>query len=134
MGKSVRKKPILPITVTGRAGSFHGPILLDTGSDDIVFPDHIAARIGLDLSQAPQRQAVGVGGNPPSLLRYGPVQLEFNDGRQSCRWNAEIAFAKSPMRIAIFGIAGGLEYFITRIDFGQMDIEMIPQPGLPKVP
>jgi hypothetical protein len=124
----------LPITVTGKSGSFHGPILLDTGSDDIVFPDHIALQIGLDLSRAPQRQAVGVGGSAPTLLRYGPVQLELSDSRQKCRWNATVAFAKSPMRIAIFGIAGGLEYFITRIDFAQMDIEMIPQSGLPKVP
>jgi hypothetical protein len=67
-------------------------------------------------------------------LRYAPVQLELSDGRQNCRWNATVAFAKIPMRIAVFGIAGGLEYFITRIDFAQMDIEMIPQSGLPKVP
>jgi hypothetical protein len=41
------------------------------------------------------------------------------------------AFTPTPMRFALFGIAGGLEHFRTTLDVQSREIILLPKPSLP---
>jgi len=124
----VRHKPVIPITVIGPAGQETRSILVDTGSDDVVFPIALAQRIGIDLSRAPQRHSRGVGSTQPAAVLYAPVILVLSDSTQTVRWRATIGFTAAPLRFSLLGIAGGLEFFQTILDAPQNSLELQPNP------
>jgi hypothetical protein len=127
----VRYRPVIPLAVVGPGGQHSVEALVDSGSDDVVFPLDVAAHIGLNLSAATAGQAQGLGGPQPVGLLYAPVILVLSDGMQTCRWRAVTAFTGSRLRFAIFGIAGGLEHFRTTLDVQSLEIILLPQPSLP---
>jgi len=51
---------------------------LDPGSDETVFPQHVAAFVGIDLTTAPTGGASGVG-KVPAVLHYAEVTLRVQD-------------------------------------------------------
>jgi hypothetical protein len=73
-------------------------------------PAYLAARLGIDLSQAPQGEAATVGGSPVPY-HYAVVHLRLSDGYEECEWDAIVGFVAAPMRWAILGYAGALQYF-----------------------
>jgi hypothetical protein len=105
-------------------------VLVDTGSDDIVFPMALAQRIGVDLSQARQRQSQGVGTSQPVPVLYAAVLLLLSDSVQTVRWRATVGFVSVVLRFSLFGIAGGLQFFRTTLD-GVQELEIIPDATLP---
>ncbi len=130
-GGTIRHKPVIPVTVIGPGGQEAPFALLDTGSDDIVFPAWLAGRIGVDLSGAAQRQAQGVGTVQPVALLYAPVILLLSDQIETCRWRAVVGFTHTPLRFPLLGIAGGLEHFRTTVDVADREILLFPKPSLP---
>ena len=130
-GGTIRYKPIIPITITGPAGQVTRRILVDSGSDDIVFPASIGNLIGVNLIGAPQRFSQGVGGQSPIGLLFAPVILLLQDQNEIYRWRAVVGFTKAPLRFPLFGIAGGLEHFRTTLDVRSGEIELVAQPSLP---
>jgi hypothetical protein len=52
-GRTVRPRPVIAVTIVGPGGSRIREAILDTASDDTVFPESLAAQIGLDLTDAP---------------------------------------------------------------------------------
>ncbi len=127
----VRFKPVIPLTIIGPTGQVTCPMLLDCGADDVVFPAGLAARIGVDLSSALPGQAQGLGGSQPVGLLYAPVILLLSDRIETCRWRTVVAFTRTSLRLALFGIAGGLEFFRTTLDVGANEIIILPNPSLP---
>jgi hypothetical protein len=105
-------------------------VLVDPGSDDIVFPMALAQRIGVDLSQAPQRHSQGVGTSQPVPVLYAAVILVLSDSVQTVRWRATVGFVSVVLRFSLFGIACGLQYFRTTLD-GVREIELVPNASLP---
>jgi hypothetical protein len=90
-GRSVRPRPLIDVLLVGPTNdSFHKAIL-DTAADDTVFPKWAAARIGLDLINAPTGVASGVG-MAIAALRYTQVKLRFTDGREFREWPAWVGF------------------------------------------
>lgn len=130
-GSLVRYKPVIPLTIIGPNGQANLPALVDSGADDVVPPVNVAARIGVDLSAAFAGQAQGLGGNQPVGLLYAPVTLLLSDGTQTCRWRAVTAFTSTPMRFALFGIAGGLEHFRATLDVYDRELTLLPKTSLP---
>ncbi len=114
-----------------RTGDTAPNAILDSGADDVVFHLDVAAQLGIDLSQAPQLQAQGVGSGTPSCLLFAPVILELSDGSETCRWRAVVAFTAVRLRLPLFGIAGGIEHFRSTVDVAAREVVMIPQPSLP---
>jgi len=129
-GGTIRYKPVIPMTVIGPRTQETPFVLVDPGSDDIVFPMALAQRIGLDLSQAPQRQSQGVGTSQPVPVFYAPVILLLSDSIQTVRWRATVGFVAVVLRFSLFGIAGGLQFFRTTLD-GVRELEIIPDASLP---
>ena len=127
----VRYKPVIPITVLGPRGRVTRSILVDTGSDDVIFPVALAQRIGVDLSQAPQRHSQGVGSAQPVAVLYAPVILVLSDSTQTVRWRATVGFSAAPLPFSLLGIAGGLEFFRTILNVTQSSVELHPNSLLP---
>ena len=130
-GARIRYKPVLSLAVTGPSGTDCPSALVDSGADDVVLPADIAAAIGIDLTAVPQLQAQGVGGQQATLA-YAPIILELSDGTETCRWRAVVAFTTAQLRVALLGIAGGLEHFRTTLDVGRKEVELEAQPSLPR--
>ena len=129
-GGTIRYKPVIPITVIGPKSQETPLVLVDQGSDDIVFPSVLAKRIGVNLSGAPQRQSQGVGKPKPVPIVYAQVILALSDSVQTVRWRATVGFVSVPLRFSLFGIAGGLQFFrMTQDDL--QDLELVPLASLP---
>jgi hypothetical protein len=85
--------------------------LLDSCSDDTVFPDFVATDIGIDLTNAPSGTAGGVGSKSGAILRYAEVVLRITDGSEYREWTGRVGFTSAPLRRPLFGFAGFLQFF-----------------------
>jgi hypothetical protein len=129
-GGFVRYKPLIPLTVIGPGGRWGPYVSVDTSADDVVFPRYVAPLLGIDLNNAPQLRAGGVGGKSAPVL-YAPVILELTDSIDTYRWRSVVGFTSAFMKFPLFGIAGGLEFFRTTLDGFRKEVEILAQPNLP---
>jgi hypothetical protein len=113
-GAGVRHRPIVPIQVAGPGGSRTLDANLDSGSDDTLLPAYLAGRLGIDLAGAPEGEAGSIGGVPVPY-RYARVALRLTDAYEECEWEAIIGFVATPMRWAVLGHAGVLQFFDVRL-------------------
>ena len=131
-GGRLRYKPVIPLVVIGPGGRGAPSAIVDSAADDVVLPITLAASLGIDLTQAAQLQALGVGTTHPSDLFFAPVILELSDGKETCRWRATVAFTPASMRLPLLGIAGGLEYFRTTLVYARREVILESEPTLPR--
>lgn len=110
-GARTRRRPIIPIRVTGPSDTWLCDALLDTGADDTVFEEDLALLVGVDLGQAPVRQTQLLGRPQPLTCRYAPVELRVSDGRETCTWTAIVGFVNGRLRYPLLGHAGCLQFF-----------------------
>src|SRR5712692_6505958 len=106
-----RPRPILAVKVLGPGGKQMIDGHVDSGSDDTVFPLWVSAMIGLDVSKAPEQDIQLVGRGASFRARIAHVELRISDGRETCQWPAIVAFVPLPMRRALLGHAGFLQFF-----------------------
>ena len=100
----------MAVEVRGPSGTRHLTATLDCGSDDTLLPAYLAPQLGINLAQAPQGESGTVGGSPIPY-DYAVVSLRLSDGYEECEWDAIVGFVAAPMRWAILGHAGALQYF-----------------------
>lgn len=48
-GRKNRPRSVISVTLIGPSGSMPQDALLDTGADDTIFPESVAAKLGIDL-------------------------------------------------------------------------------------
>lgn len=106
----MRHRPIVPIHMI--APRLLPPLdaCVDSAADDTVFPPHWATRLGIDLAAAPKGQAQVVGGSIIHVS-FAPVTLLLSDGYETCEWDTVVGFSATPLRWALLGHAGFLEFF-----------------------
>lgn len=109
-GRFSRPRPLLPVTLIGPTDSFAQESLLDTGADDTLFNDHVAVRIGLDLSAAPTGTGAGIG-LAQVAVRYAEVMLRITNGHEQREWKGWVGFTAAKLQYPILGFAGCLQYF-----------------------
>jgi Aspartyl protease len=109
-GRFVRPRPVIWLTLIGPTGNCWQRALVDTGADDTVFPLAVAARIGLDLSNAPLGTIRGAG-HVSIPLRYAVVTLHVSDGSEQRQWDAWVGFTSMPMPYPVLGFSGFLQFF-----------------------
>jgi hypothetical protein len=129
-GATVRYRPIHPITVLGPGGGHAIDALADTGADDIVFPEWVAGRIGLDLTNAPVGESTGINQGILSV-RYAEVGLRLWNPHEQREWRAWVAFTSAPLRHGYFGQAGGLEFFEAAFRSWRLELELTVAPTYP---
>ena len=120
----VRPRPILLVTVIGPTDTRVREALLDTGSDDTVFPAQLAAEIGVDLSQAPVGNASGVGISAVPL-RFAQVAIRLTDGREQQEWSAWVGFTSSRLNRPLLGFAGFLQFFTATFHGDREEVELV---------
>jgi hypothetical protein len=111
-GSLLRPRPVLAVGITGPTRSLLLDGLLDTGSDDTVFEEWVAAAIGVDLHRAPERQVGLVGRAHLVRCRYAPVELRITAGiRETYRWTTLVGFVSTHLRYSLLGHASCLQFF-----------------------
>lgn len=122
-GRVGRPRPIVYITVIGPLGTSLEEALLDTGSDDTVFPEGVATIIGLDLTNAPTGSASGVG-MTVATIRYAEVTLRLTDGLEFREWPARVGFTPAPIKRSLLGFAGFFQFFTAAFDGDREQVEL----------
>jgi hypothetical protein len=129
-GAKARHRPIVPIHILA-------PLLLppvdaciDSAADDTVFPPQLATRLGIDPAAAAKGQARLVGGTIVNVA-YAPVTLLLSDGYETCEWDAVVGFAAVPMRWALLGHAGFLEFFDVQLLGARREAVIVPNTAFP---
>jgi hypothetical protein len=110
-GQATRPKPLVPITLLGAVNTRVIQGLLDTAADDTVFPESLATLLGIDLSNAPEAEASGIGGLPAARLRFAQVTLRLATPGEQREWPAMVSFTASRLRFPLLGFAGVLQFF-----------------------
>lgn len=129
-GASVRHRPIVPIHVIGP--QLLPPIdgCIDSASDDTLFPQRLARRLGIDLTSAPQGESQPAG-HAPVQVRYAKVTLLLADGFETCEWEAIVGFVDVPLRWALLGHAGFLDFFDARLRGARHEVLIVPDTSFP---
>jgi hypothetical protein len=123
-GRWVRPQPLIHVSLVGSATTRPVLGILDTAADDTVFPDYVAARIGLDLSGAPTGSSSGVG-RVPVQLRYAQVKLRVASGGEFREWPALVGFTSLPVRYPMLGFAGFLQFFTSTFHGDREEVELV---------
>jgi hypothetical protein len=118
------------VTAIGPAATVVREALLDTGSDDTIFREIDAARLGIDLSNAPAAIMGGVG-SPPYPVRYAPVSLRLTDGLVYREWPALVGFTPVRLNRVLLGFAGCLQFFSATFHGDREEVELAVNPLYP---
>jgi predicted aspartyl protease len=121
-------RPEIPIDVIGALGAESVQALVDTGSDETVFPLSLAEAIGVRLDREQIGSASAVGGHIVQLVP-GRVTLEMSDGNDVIRWTTTVSFLKTAGgddEIALLGFSGFLEFFRAVFDSQLQELELTP--------
>lgn len=129
-GALVRPRPLVAVRVRGPSGAQSLTATLDSGSDDTLLPAYLAPRLGIDLTHAPAGEAGTVGG-PPVPYHYATASLRLSDGYEECEWEGIVGFVAAPMRWAILGNAGALQYFDLQLLGWHREALLIPNASFP---
>lgn len=126
-------RPEVTVDVIGPRGMETIQALVDTGSDETVFPVSLALAIGVQLDRTTIGQASGVGGHVVQLVP-GNVTLQVAQGGRKCRWESTVAFLEVEQpedEVALLGYAGFLEYFRATFDSQSHELELTPNDRFP---
>jgi len=122
-GRAGRPRPVVTAALLGPSGSWTGTALLDTAADDTVFPEDVAALIGIDLTNAPAGTTSGVG-MVAATIRYAEVRIRLTDGQEFREWPARVGFTSAPLKRGLLGFAGFFQYFTATFDGDREHVEL----------
>jgi hypothetical protein len=111
-GSETVYRPLIPVLLHGPAGYEDLRGLVDTGSDDTLFPDDLVRSLGLVLNPNEHAVIAGIEGSM-TVVRYGMVDLEIPGQGGGYRWSARVGFHAGP-RI-VLGHSGFLEFFYRQL-------------------
>jgi hypothetical protein len=122
---TTRYRPIVPIHIL--APQMLPPLdaCIDSAADDTVFPPHWATRLNIDLGAAPQGKVRAAGGMVVQV-NFASVTLLLSDGRETCEWDAVVGFSATPLRWALLGHAGFLEFFDVQLLGARREAVIVP--------
>jgi hypothetical protein len=121
-------RPEVTIDVIGSLRSETIQGLVDTGSDETVFPTSLADAIGVQLNRASAGQASAVGGHAVQLIP-GSVVLQITEREQAYRWRTTVGFLDVDQpedEVALLGYSGFLEFFRATFDSQSHILELTP--------
>jgi hypothetical protein len=122
-GRTSRPKAFITVSIIGPTDTRALEGLLDTGSDDTVFHESLAALIGIDLTTAPAGVAQGVSG-AAIPVRYAEVMLRITDGIEQREWKAWVGFTPLRSSYALLGFAGFLQFFTATFHGDDEEVEL----------
>lgn len=132
-GPMLTLRPLIPIQVGGPRGAEIFQALVDTGSDNTMFPKSFAEMFGVATfpGRGPAMQALG-GQRLPTV--FGEVTFELQQGNETLSWSTRVQFFEfaSPEEEAfILGQIGFLEYFTAIFDGDEGTLTLTPNKRRP---
>lgn len=127
-------RPEVTIDVIGPRRMETIQALVDTGSDETVFPASLAHAIGVQLDHAAAGQASAVGGHVVQLVP-GSVTLQIIQGQQKYHWQMTVGFLEVEQpedEVALLGYAGFLEFFRATFDSQNQELELTANDRFPR--
>lgn len=127
------RRPEIPITIRGPKGAMSLVGLVDTGSDNTVFPKSAADYLGIPISAMTVPTATAFGGQPIPLL-FGEAVLRLQADEESLAWHTHVNFFDfdtAEEEVVILGHAGFLEFFTATFDGQQGMLTLVPNDDLP---
>jgi hypothetical protein len=125
-GATLVLRPLLALRITGPSGSRLRDGILDTGADETIVDPSVAPLIGVDSSQAPERE-IHLIGRGRIRCRYAPVQLRISDGiAETYEWDTVVGFAPFPILRALLGFAGFLQFFDADFHGADQEVTLLP--------
>ena len=101
-------RPMVSIRIRGPVAARRlKSALLDTGSQDTLFPMELAESLGLPLGG--QRQSIKWRGQQ-FWVEFHDVELELAQNELAWRWRARVGFTAAPLSFALLGQRGCLDY------------------------
>jgi hypothetical protein len=126
-------RPEIPVTIAGPSGEVTIYGLLDTGSDNTIFPLSLADYLGISLYPSPDPPASVFGGQKVELL-LGDVVLKLEVGSETIAWPTTVCFfdfLTGTDETAILGHAGFLDYFTATFDGENSLVTLLANRELP---
>lgn len=77
------------------------------------------------MTGAPQGEACPIGGTVLSYV-YAPVTLRVTDGIEACQWQTTVGFVDLPLRWALLGHAGFLDFFDADLRGARREVFLAP--------
>jgi hypothetical protein len=127
-------RPEVTIDVIGPVTTETIQALVDTGSDETVFPVSLANAIGVRLDHSSTGQASAVGGHAVELVP-GSVTLQMTRSGELFRWETKVAFLETQHpdeEVALLGYAGFLEFFQATFNSENHELELNPNSRFPE--
>jgi hypothetical protein len=124
-GLQVRHLPIVGMNVIHASASRPIDGLVDSASSDVILPLWFASRLGINPTGAPVGESRQAGG-ATLRYRYAPVRLHLSDGRETCQWDAVVGVLDAPMKHALLGHAGFLEFFDSFLYGARRELVLTP--------
>jgi hypothetical protein len=128
-------RPEIEVSIVGRSGMATFVGLVDTGSDNTIFPKSIADDLGIPLTPSSSPPAKSFGGHSIPLSA-GTVLLQLASDEIIVRWQSMINFYDfdSPeLETVILGHAGFLEFFSATFDGKDGTLTLTPNDEIPHV-
>jgi hypothetical protein len=124
-GHQVRYRPVVPIHIIAPRILQPLDACIDCASDDTLFPERVAYRLGIDLSTAPKGE-VRPTGKTAYVVKYSHVTLYLSDGSESLEWAAIVGFTPAPLRWPLLGQTGFLEFLDTELRGSRREVVLLP--------
>jgi len=127
----IRFRPLIPLRVAGPNGRLIDlEALVDTGADEVLLPDTLLPAFGFASGSGITRGTSGIGGR--TTVVFHPIRLEIRaNPNDRIAWHATVGFAKLSLHVAMFGLAGGLEFFHTTLNVIDRQLGLFPHPTIP---
>ncbi len=125
-------RPEIQIRIHGPLGSKLFDALVDTGSDNTIFPASAARLLGIRVVRATGPDAQAFGGQEIALS-YAEVELELIHSDGNLRWPAPAYFLAEDAKeeTVLLGRDGFLEYFTATFIGDEFALELQPNEYLP---
>lgn len=130
------RRPEIPVTIRGPNGSLTLLALVDTGSDNTIFPKSVADFLGI-LIEAENTQSASTFGGARIQLFLGEAMLQIEADEITARWPTTVSFfdsASPEHETVVVGHAGFLDYFTATFDGLLCELTLIPNDQLPSEP
>lgn len=133
-GASFRLRPLITARVinpqNGRSFTLRHAVV-DSGADDTVLPDRVAAAIGLAQNQFVQSAHQIVWSGRAWPLKFADIELEICDAHEVYRWLARVAFSAAPTRFPLLGQASCFRVFDITFQASPQFVVFEPIPAFP---
>lgn len=132
--KGLIYRPLVPILVIGPTGEIGFEALVDSGSDQTIFPRADALKVGARFDENHLSYIKGrLPSNDEELILGKDIELAMRIGSETYRWPATVWFSDLAKGTPILGHSGFLEYFDVTFFGEKHELEIKPTKNFPGV-